>query len=199
MADKSGDVTRLLRQLSSGNSQAASDLAPLIYTELRRLAAACMRRERRGHTLQATALVHEAYMRLMGQRNAQWSDRAHFLAVASAVMRRVLLDHARKRHAAKRGAAPRKTSLDEGLLIAEEHLDDVLMLDECLTRLAALDAQQARLVELRFFAGLNVEETAEVMGISTATVKRDWSSAKAWLNREITGGKRRDSGSVAAS
>jgi RNA polymerase sigma factor (TIGR02999 family) len=198
MADKSGDVTHLLRQFNCGDSQAANELAPLIYNELKRLAAACMRRERPEHTLQATALVHEAYLRLMGQRNVQWSDRAHFFAVAATLMRRVLLDYARKHHAAKRGAAPRKATLEEGLLITEEHLDDVLALDDCLTRLAALDPRQAHLVELRFFAGLNVEETAEVMGISTATVKREWSSAKAWLNREITGGKRSDSGTVEA-
>ena len=198
MADKPGDVTQLLRHLNSGNSQVANELAPLIYNELRRLAAACMRREQPGHTLQATALVHEAYLRLMGQRNVQWNDRAHFFAVAATLMRRVLLDYARKRHAAKRGDAPRKATLDEGLLVTEEHLEDVLALDECLLRLAAIDPQQAHLVELRFFAGLNVEETAAVMGISTATVKREWSSAKAWLNREITGGKGRDSGAVAA-
>jgi RNA polymerase sigma-70 factor (ECF subfamily) len=188
MAEKPGEVTQLLRLLNSGNSHAANELAPLIYNELRRLAAGCMRRERPGHTLQATALVHEAYLRLMGQRNVQFNDRAHFFAVAATLMRRVMLDYARKRHSAKRGAAPRQATLDEGLLIAQQNLDDVLLLDECLTRLAALDPQQAHLVELRYFAGLNVEETAEVMGISTATVKREWSSAKAWLNREITGG-----------
>ena len=198
MADKPGDVTQLLRRLNGGNSQAANELVPLIYNELRQLAAACMRREQAGHTLQATALVHEAYLRLMGQRNVQWNDRAHFFAVAATLMRRVLLDYARKRHTAKRGGAPRKATLEEGLLIAEEHLEDVLALDQCLTRLAAIDPQQARLVELRFFAGLDVEETAAVMGISTATVKREWSSAKAWLNREITGRKGRGSGALAA-
>ena len=198
MADKPGDVTHLLRRLNRGNSQAANELVPLIYNELRQLAAACMRREQAGHTLQPTALVHEAYLRLMGQRNVQWNDRAHFFAVAATLMRRVLLDYARKRHTAKRGGAPRKATLAEGLLIAEEHLDDVLALDQGLTRLAAIDPQQARLVELRFFAGLDVEEIAAVMDISTATVKREWSSAKAWLNREITGGKGRDSGALAA-
>jgi RNA polymerase sigma factor (TIGR02999 family) len=157
-----------------------------------------MRRERPGHTLSATALVHEAYLRLMEQRNVQWNDRGHFFAVAATLMRRVLLDYARKHHAAKRGAAPLRTTLDETLLVAEQHLEIVLALDECLTRLAAFDPQQARLVEMRFFAGMSVEETAGVMGISTATVKREWSSAKAWLNREIAGGKGRDSGAVAA-
>src|SRR2546423_7760742 len=182
MADNPRDLTRLLHRLNCDNSQAANELVPLIYNELRQLAAACMRREQAGHTLQPTALVHEAYLRLMGQRNVQWNDRAHFFAVAATLMRRVLLDYARKRHTAKRGGAPRKASLADGLLIAEEHLDDVLALDQGLTRLAAIDPQQARLVELRFFAGLDVEETAAVMGISTATVKREWSSAKAWFN-----------------
>ncbi len=198
MTDKPGEVTRLLRQLNGGNAEAANELAPLIYNELKRLAGACMRRERPGHTLTATAVVHEAFMRLIDQRNVDWSDRAHFFAVAATLMRRVLLDYARKRHAVKRGAAPRRQTLDEGLIIAEQHLDDVLALDECLNRLAALDPQQARLVELRFFGGLNVEETAGILGISTATVKREWSSAKAWLTREITGGKGRDTGAVAA-
>ena len=182
----------------AGDQEALEALVPLVYKELRDIARHHLQRERPGHTLQSAALVHEAYLRLMGQRNVQWNDRAHFFAVAATLMRRVLLDYARKRHAAKRGDAPRKATLDEGLLITEEHLEDVLALDECLTRLAAIDPQQAHLVELRFFAGLNVEETAAVMGISTATVKREWSSAKAWLSREITGGKGRDSGAVAA-
>ena len=199
MADKPGDVTRLLHQLGSGNQAAADELVPLIYDELRRLANACMRRERPGHTLQATALVHEAYLRLLGQREVEWNNRAHFFAVAATLMRRVLLDHARKRHTAKRGAAPHKATLEEGLLVADEHLEDVIIMDECLTRLAAIDPRQARIVELRFFAGLDVEEIAAVMEISTATVKREWASAKAWLHREMTGKKGRDSGSVAAS
>lgn len=198
MPDHPGDVTRLLHQIGSGNQAAANELVPLIYDELRRLANACMRRERPGHTLQATALVHEAYMRLLGQREVAWNDRAHFFAVAATLMRRVLLDHARKRHTAKRGSAPHKATLEEGLLIADEHLEDVLTMDECLTRLAAIDERQARLVELRFFAGLDVEEIAAVMGISTATVKREWASAKAWLHREMTGRKGHDAGSVAA-
>jgi RNA polymerase sigma factor (TIGR02999 family) len=197
MADNAGDVTRLLQQLRAGNAQAADKLVPLIYEELRRLAAACMRRERSGHTLQATALVHEAYLKLMGQRNVEWHDRAHFFAVAATLMRRVLLDHARKRHTAKRGGAPHKATLEDSLLISDEHLDDVLALDQCLTRLAAIDPQQAKLVELRFFAGMNVEEVAEIMSISTATVKREWASAKAWLNREMTRGRAGDAESVA--
>ncbi len=198
MSDKPGDVTRLLQELGHGNPNAVNELTPLIYDELRRLAGACMRRERPGHTLQATALVHEAYLRLLGQHEVEWHNRAHFFAVAATLMRRVLLDHARKRHTAKRGSAPNKATLDEGLLIAEEHLDDVIAMDECLTRLAAIDPKQARMVELRFFAGLGVEEIAAVEEISTATVKREWASAKAWLHREMTGGKGRDPGSVAA-
>ena len=197
MEESPGDVTRLLHQLRRGNAQAADQLVPLIYDELRRLASACMRRERPGHTLQATALVHEAYLKLLGQREVEWHDRAHFFAVAATLMRRVLLDHARKRHTAKRGCAPHKATLEDSLLVSDEHLDDVLAMDECLTRLAAIDPQQARLVELRFFAGLNVEEVAEIMSISTATVKREWASAKAWLSREMTRGRASDAGPLA--
>src|SRR5215831_9733199 len=156
MTEGPGEVTRLLRDLRRGNTQAADELVPLIYEDLRRLASACMRRERPGHTLQATALVHEAYLKLLGQREVEWHDRAHFFAVAATLMRRVLLDHARKRQTFKRGSASHKTTLHDSLLISDEHLDDVLVIDECLTRLAAIDPQQARLVELRFFAGLNV-------------------------------------------
>jgi RNA polymerase sigma-70 factor (ECF subfamily) len=197
MPDAPGDVTRLLHQIARGSPQAVDELAPLIYDELRRLASACMRRERPGHTLQATALVHEAYLRLLGQRDVVWHDRAHFFAVSATLMRRVLLDHARKRQAAKRGSAAHKATLDEALLISEDHLDDVLAMDECLNRLAAFDPKQARLVELRFFAGLNVDETATVMNISTASVKREWASAKAWLHREMTGNTAHDTGPVA--
>ena len=199
MAGEPGDVTRLLHQLKQGDAQAANELVPLIYGELRRLASAVMRRERPGHTLQATALVHEAYIRLAGQREVEYHDRAHFFAVAATLMRRVLLDHARKRHTAKRGSAPHQATLEEGLLISDERLDAVLALDECLIRLAAIDPRQARLVEMRFFAGLSVEEIAGILGISTATVKREWSSAKAWLNREMSGGKGSDTGSVATT
>ena len=197
MGQTPGDVTRLLRQLGGGHAQAAEQLAPLIYDQLRRLAGACMRGERLGHTLQATALVHEAYLKLVGQEHVEWQNRAHFFAVAATLMRRVLLDHARRRHAAKRGAAGRQITLDEHLLIAENNLPEVIALDECLTRLGRIDAKQARLVELRFFAGLDVEEIAEVMGISSATVKREWRSAKAWLHREMTREGDRGAGSLA--
>jgi RNA polymerase sigma factor (TIGR02999 family) len=191
-------VTALLGRLSSGNAEAADALAPLIYTELRRLAANCMRRERIGHTLQPTALVHEAYLRLIGQREVQWKSRAHFYSIAGRIMRRILLDFARKRLSSKRGGAGRKVTLDEGLVIAEDRLDDILLVDEALHRLAEMDQRQSRIVELRFFAGLSVEETALVLEISPITVKRDWNSAKAWLYREITKARPNESGRVAA-
>jgi RNA polymerase sigma factor (TIGR02999 family) len=192
------EVTALLGRLSSGQADAADALAPLIYAELRRLAGACMRRERAGHTLQPTALVHEAYLRLVGQREVQWKSRAHFYGIAGQLMRRILLDFARKRLSSKRGGAGRKVTLDEGLVISEDRLDDVLLVDAALNRLSALDERQGRIVELRFFAGLSVEETAQALEISPITVKRDWNSAKAWLYREIAKGRRDESGSVAA-
>lgn len=157
----------------------------LIYDELHQLARSCLRRERQGHTLQATALVHEAYMRLVGQREVDWQNRSHFFGIAAQVMRRVLLDYARKRQAAKRGGSGQKIRIDETLLVSEDQLDAVLAVDESLTRLEQLDAQQSRVVELRFFAGMTIEETAAMLGISPATVKRDWQFAKAWLRRDM--------------
>jgi RNA polymerase sigma factor (TIGR02999 family) len=199
MPQSSGEVTRLLGQFSQGRSEAASELAPLIYEELHRLASAFMRRERPGHTLQATALVNEAFMRLLGQQHVEWRNRAHFFGIAATMMRRILASYARQHHAAKRGGAGHKVTLDEGMLISEDRLADVLAVDEALERLAAIDPQQSRLVELRFFAGLSVEEIAEVMGISTPTVKREWRSAKAWLYHELVkAGERGESGEVAA-
>jgi RNA polymerase sigma factor (TIGR02999 family) len=186
MADTRGDVTRLLGRLRAGDAGASDQLMPLIYDELRRIAGAQMRRERPGHTLQSTAVVHEAYLRLMGEQDLDWQNRAHFFAIAAKTMRRVLLDYARQRHAGKRGGeAARKVDLDADLLIADERLDDVVAVDELLGRLQEMDPQQARIVELRFFAGLNVEETAEVMGISETTVKREWRSAKAWIHGNL--------------
>jgi|SRR5580700_3951847 RNA polymerase sigma-70 factor (ECF subfamily) len=179
------EVTQLLAKLSAGNSEASSRLINLVYSELRAMAGRCMRRERPDHTLQATALVHEAYLRLAGQ-GIQWQSRGHFFGIAARVMRRVLLDYAREHRAKKRGGAAARVTLDDGLLVTEDHLENVLILDESLMKLAAVDPQQSRLVELRFFAGMTVEETSEVMGISTATVKREWSHAKAWLHREMT-------------
>jgi RNA polymerase sigma factor (TIGR02999 family) len=159
-----------------------------VYGELRRVAGRAMRNERPGHTLQPTALVNEAFVRLAGNTGIEWQDRAHFFGVAARLMRQILVDYARKKHAAKRGGAARVT-LDDSLLISDDHLGDVMAVDEVLARLETLDARQGRIVELRFFAGLSVEEVAEVMEISTPTVKREWQSAKAWLHRELTTGK----------
>ena len=185
MNDASIDITLLLRQLSSGNQDVLAELIPLVYDELRRLAAYHLRSERSDHTLQATALVHEAYMHLVDQKHVDWKNRNHFFGVAAHLMRRILLMHARKVHAAKRGGSGKKISLDEAVVFTREVSAELVALDELLTRLAAMDPQQARVVELRFFAGLSVEETAELMSISTATVKRDWAMAKAWLAREL--------------
>jgi RNA polymerase sigma factor (TIGR02999 family) len=190
MPEAGGDVTRLLGQLRAGNQDVAGELVPLIYDELRRIAGAQMRRERPGHTLQATAVVHEAYMRLVGDQEIQWQNRAHFFAIAAITMRRVLLDYARQHHAGRRGGeGARKVDIDAELLIANDRLEDVVALDEVLGRLTEMDPEQGRIVELRFFAGLNVEETAEVMGISPSTVKREWRLAKAWLDRELATAK----------
>ena len=166
------------------------DLLPVVYEELRRLAAAYLRRERPGQTLQPTALVHEAYLRLMKDRPERWQNRAHFCAIAAHSMRQILIDRARARGAQKRGGAQPRVTLDEGLVAAESSSVDLLALDAALERLAALDQEQARLVELRFFGGLTIEETAEAMGISPATVKRHWTVARAWLARELAGDAR---------
>ncbi len=190
MPEAGGNVTLLLGQLRAGKQDVAGQLVPLIYAELRRIAGAQMGRERLGHTLQATAVVHEAYMRLAGEQEIPWQNRAHFFAIAAKTMRRVLLDYARHRHAGKRGGeGARKVDIDAELLIADDRLDDVVVLDEVLGRLSEMDPQQERIVELRFFAGLNVEETAEVMGISPSTVKREWRLAKAWLQLELAAAK----------
>jgi RNA polymerase sigma factor (TIGR02999 family) len=164
-----------------------NQLLPLVYDELHRLARSYFRRERGEHTLQPTALVHEAYIRLVDQR-APMESRGHFLAVAATQMRRILLDYARKHHAARRGGAGQKVLLEDTMAICAQRPVDMIALDAALTKLAALDGSQAQLVELRFFGGLSVEETAEVLGVSPATVKRSWSSARAFLHREITGG-----------
>lgn len=167
-----------------------SQLMPVVYDELRRLAASYLRRERRGHTVQATALVHEAYVRLAAEKAHHWQNRTHFLAIAALSMRQILVQRARARHAAKRGGDPERITLDEELLAAGGQTPapiDILALDRALDRLAALDATQARIVELRYFGGLTVEETAEATGVSPATVKRHWTLARAWLRREIAG------------
>lgn len=184
---ESGEVTRLLGEIGRGQQQAVNDLLPLVYDELHRLARSYFRRERGEHTMQPTALVHEAYIRMVDQR-APLESRGHFMAVAATQMRRVLLDYARKHRAARRGGDDQKVLLEDTMVICEQRPVDMILLDVALGKLAALDARQAQLVELRFFAGLSVEETAQVMGVSPATVKRSWSSARAFLHREITGG-----------
>lgn len=182
------DVTRLLINWSKGDQKALEELTPLVYSELRRLAQRYLRRERSDHTLQGTALVHEAFLKLIDQRNVQWQNRAHFFGVAAQMIRRILVDYARSRGTAKRGADAVKLSLDEAIGGAVDARDiDLIALDDALNSLAALDPQQSRIVELRFFTGLSIEETAEVLGISPATVKRDWVTAKALLYRELTG------------
>jgi RNA polymerase sigma factor (TIGR02999 family) len=180
-------VTRLLLQWTDGDARALDHLLPLVYDELRRLAQSYLRRENVGHTLQSTALVHEAYLRLVDQRDVNWQNRSHFFGIAAQMMRRVLVDHARAHHAAKRGSGGIKVTLDEGLVAAEQRDVNVIALDDALNKLAEMDPQQSRVVELRFFAGLSIEETAEVMKISPATVKRDWAMAKAWLYGEMNG------------
>jgi len=170
-----------------GDKEDLDKLMPAVYDELRRQAARYLRREQAGHTLQTTALIHEAYVRLVDQRNVQWQNRAHFFGIAAQMMRRILVDHARTKKRAKRGGSVIKVSLADATLPVNERDLDVVALDEALNRLAEIDEQQSRVVELRFFSGLTVEETAEVMHISPATVKRDWSMAKAWLHRELSG------------
>jgi RNA polymerase sigma-70 factor, ECF subfamily len=182
-----GEVTRLLGEIGRGRKDAMNQLLPLVYDELHRLARSYFRLERGEHTLQPTALVHEAYIRMVDQR-APIESHGHFLAVAATQMRRILLDYARKHHAARRGSGGQKVVLEDTMAICEQRPVDMIALDQALTRLEALASEQARLVELRFFGGLSVEQTAEVLGISPATVKRSWSSARAFLHREMTGG-----------
>jgi RNA polymerase sigma-70 factor (ECF subfamily) len=178
------EVTVLLSEMSKGNDEAASKLVPLVYDEMRRLAGRYMRRERENHTLQATALVHEAYLKLVEQRS-DWQSRAHFFGVAAQVMRHILIDHARGHVRAKRGGAKEALSLDDALVFSDEKSAELLAVDEAMQRLAKLDPRQGKVVEMRFFGGLTVEETAEALGISPITVKRDWSLARAWLYGEL--------------
>jgi RNA polymerase sigma factor (TIGR02999 family) len=185
------DPAKLLTRAASGDDKAVSQLMPLVYDELRRLAASYLRRERPGQTLQATALVHEAYVRLIGERAHNWQNRTHFLAIAALSMRQILVQRARARRAAKRGGDPARITLDDHLLpIRNREVPDeidLIALDAALTRLASLSERQARIVELRYFGGLSVEEAAEALNISPATVKRDWTLARAWLRRELAG------------
>lgn len=181
-------VTQLLLDWGNGDKAALDKLVPVVYQELRRLAAYYMRRERPGHTLQTSALVNEAYMRLIDYSQMRWQSRAHFFAVAAQAMRRILVEHARKRHFAKRGGGAVKVSFDEAAIVSQEQAADLVALDDALTSLEAMDERKARIVELRYIGGLNIEETAEVLDISPATVQREWRAAKAWLYREIKNG-----------
>lgn len=184
--DPSNAVTELLVRWRDGDREALETLMPLVYGELRRLAHHYLQRERSDHTLQGTALVHEAYLRLAGPNAPQWQNRAHFFGIAARVMRQILVEYARAHSAAKRGGTGVcKLTLDQALELPNQTDVDVVALDSALNRLSELDPQQSRIVELRFFAGLTIEDTSEVMGISPATVKRDWTSARAWLHREI--------------
>jgi RNA polymerase sigma factor (TIGR02999 family) len=187
MTHAPSDVTRLLQAWSDGNARALDELMPIVYAQLHRLARAQLRGERPGHTLQATALVHEAYVRLVGQTRIRWQNRAQFFGTAAQLMRRILVDHARERRSAKRGGGATRVELDEAFSAAQARDVDLLALDAALERLERLDARQSRLVVLRFFGGLTVDEVAEVLEISPATAKRDWLTAKMWLRRELTG------------
>jgi len=180
------EVSQLLVAWSDGDPSALDKLMPLIYAELRRLAGHYMRRERAGHSLQTTALVNEAYLRLVDYKRMRWQSRAHFFAVSAQLMRRILVEHARSRHYLKRGGGAPRVSLEETAVISPEPTADLVALDDALEGLATLDRRKSQVVELRFFGGLSVEETAEVLEVSPLTVMRDWSTAKAWLYRELS-------------
>jgi RNA polymerase sigma factor (TIGR02999 family) len=185
-AVESRDVTRLLAEWQAGDQSALDRLMPIVYNELRRIAARYLHSERTGHTLQTTALVHEAYLRLVDETHIQWQGRAHFFGVAATLIRNILVDHARTQKAAKRGGGAQKLSLDEALAVPAGHETDILAVDDALQALSKIDKQQGRIVELRFFAGLTIEETAEILQISLSTVKRDWILAKTWIYRELS-------------
>jgi RNA polymerase sigma factor (TIGR02999 family) len=185
------DVTSLLVRWGKGDANAFDELAPIVYDELRKLARTHLRRERPGHTLQSTALVHEAYLRMIDQQNVSWQNRSHFYGIAAQMIRRILVDYARAKNTKKRGEAAPKITFDEAVgAHASEDLD-LVALDDALKALAEIDPRQSRIVELRYFAGLSIEDTAEVLRISPATVKRDWTVARAWLKRELVRGATR--------
>ena len=185
--EKSQEISRILQGWSDGGKEASEKLMPLVYEELRRQASRYMRRERIGHTLQATALIHEAYLKLIDQRDVNWQNRAHFFGVAAQVMKRILVDYAKARHREKRGGEAENLPLDEArFVISDGKSVDLIALDEALTRFAEFDPQQAKIVELKYFAGMKIEEIGEALRLSPATVKREWNSAKAWLHSEIS-------------
>ena len=186
MSTPSQNITKLLVDWRNGDQEALDQLMPLVYEELRRMANHYMRNERKGHTLQTSALVNEAYLRLVDHENIDWQNRSHFFGLAAQAMRRILVDHARSRNYQKRGGNAERVSLDEAANFAEERATELIALDEALQELAKLDPRKSRIVEMRYFGGLTGEETAEVLGISTATVARDWETAKAWLLRELS-------------
>jgi RNA polymerase sigma-70 factor, ECF subfamily len=181
------DITVLLQRAGKGDKSSEGELLQLVYSELHRLASAYMRRERKDHTLQPSALVNEAYVKLIGAKDISWQNRSHFYSTAAKVMRNILIDYARTRAAERRGGSPARMELREDLIVVEEQPDRFLMLDEALNRLDAMDHRQAQVVELRFFGGLSVEEAAAVLNISEKTVKRDWAVARAWLEAELAG------------
>lgn len=185
MVSSSQRISQLLAAWSDGDQEAVDQLMPLVYGELRKMAKRYMRGQPPGHTLQTTALIHEAYLRLVGQEDKRWKNRAHFFGIAAQAMRHILVDYARAGHAAKRGGGSRAVSLDEAALVTKEQAGEVVALDDALNRLAGLAPRQSRVVELRYFGGLSVEETAEVLRVSPETVTRDWRMAKAWLLREL--------------
>lgn len=180
------EVTGLLLDWSNGNKEALDKLTPLVYEELRRLARHYMRQENPGHTLQTTALVNEAYLKLVDQKNVHWRDRAHFFAVSAQIMRHILIDYARRRHYAKRGGSAQRIPLDEVAVMSAERAADLLALDEALNELSDTYPRKSKVVELRYFGGLTIEETAEVLKVAPITVRREWNSAKAWLYKAVT-------------
>lgn len=181
------EITQLLAEWSEGNQAALDRLYPLVYKELRRLAHGYLRRERKGHTLQTTALINEAYLRLVDQKHVHWANRSHFFGISAQIMRRILIDHARRYDYSKRGGGARRISLNEGAVVEKQRARELLMLDEALKSLATIDSRRSQVVELRYFGGLNNEEIAEVLKISENTVTRDWNMARAWLYQELSG------------
>jgi RNA polymerase sigma factor (TIGR02999 family) len=186
-ARNSLQITQMLKKWSEGNQEILDKLMPLVYEELRRQASRYLRRERANHTLQTTALIHEAYLKLIDQNQVEWQNRTHFFAIAAQAMRRILVDYARERNREKRGGAAENLPLEEAaFVVSGEKSVDLVALDEALTRLAEFDERQARVVELRYFSGLSIDETADILGVSNVTVRRDWNMAKAWLHQQIT-------------